>query len=272
MTNSNDAQQGNGPMDGPESNNGRQVSPQEMTGGSASAQDQDTPQGAQAARDADSPQQKEHADTLDIGVPEDLEPVTAKEGKTKRTVKQEILSWIGLLLTAVAIATLVRALLIEPIRVDGRSMLETLQDGEIVLVTKPKMLLGMLERGDVVICRFPTRETEYTLPVGASLDLSLTAHTLFLKRLVALPGDSVAVTGGVLYVNDEAVDEPYITYVARTDYPRRVLDRDQYMVMGDNRANSHDSRSSDVGPLTKDMIVGRAAFVLFPFSRIGMVK
>lgn len=200
------------------------------------------------------------------------EAPTGKEGKKKRTVKQEILSWIGLLLAAVAIATVVRALLMEPIKVDGRSMLETLQDGEIVLVTKPKMLLGRLERGDVVICRFPTREKEFTLPVGASLDLSVTNHTLFVKRLVALPGDTVAVIGGVLYVNDQAVQEPYVTYPSRADYPPRRLGADEYMVMGDNRANSHDSRSSDVGPLTKDMIVGRAAFVLFPLDRFGTVR
>lgn len=194
------------------------------------------------------------------------------EGKKKRTVKQEILSWVGLLLAAVAIATVVRALLIEPIKVDGRSMLETLQDKEIVLVTKPKMLLGRLERGDVVICRFPAREKEYRMRIGASLDVSVTNHTLFVKRLVALPGDSVAMSGGVLYVNDQAVEEPYITYPSMEEYPRRVLGDNEYMVMGDNRANSRDSRSAEVGPLTRDMIVGRAAFVLFPFSRLGPVK
>ena len=217
-------------------------------------------------------EQETKMDTPDTQTESTQQENAQEEGKKKRTVKQEILSWIGLLLAAVAIATAVRALLIEPIKVDGRSMLETLQHGEIVLVTKPKMLLGKLERGDVVICRFPTREKQYKLSIGASLDIGLTNHTLFVKRLVALPGDAVAILGGVLYVNDQPVEEPYVTHVSRMDYPRRVLQDNEYMVMGDNRANSHDSRSADVGPLTKDMIVGKASFVLFPFDRFGPVK
>ena len=108
-----------------------------------------------------------------------------KKEKKKKTVGQEILSWVGTLLLAVVIAMSVRALLFEPIRVDGKSMLETLQDGEIVLVTKPAVLLNKLERGDVVIVRFPNRNKVADLRLGAPLDLQLVSHELFVKRLVA---------------------------------------------------------------------------------------
>ena len=195
-----------------------------------------------------------------------------KKEKKKRTVGQEILSWVGTLLLAVVIAMTIRALLFEPIRVDGESMLETLQNGEIVLVTKPAVLLNKLERGDVVICRFPGRNKDYTLHLGAPLDLAFVSHELFVKRLVALPGDSVAVLDGKLYVNDVLVEEDYIAYPPVQNFARVTLGDDQYMVMGDNRRSSHDSRSRDVGPISRDMIVGKAAFVLLPLNKIRPVN
>lgn len=191
--------------------------------------------------------------------------------KKKRTVGQEILSWVGTLLFAVVLAMTIRIFLAEPIRVEGRSMLETLQDREIVLVTKPGVLLGKLNRGDVVIVRFPNRSRTTNIKVWGPLDVGFTQYDMFVKRLVALPGDSVAILGGVLYVNDEPVKEDYITYPSRTDFPRMVLGENQYMVMGDNRANSHDSRSSDVGPITRDMIVGKAKLVLLPLNKIRLI-
>ena len=224
---------------------------------------------------------KHSDDTAPQERPEQVQPAKAQEAakgkkakkeKKKRTVGQEILSWVWTLLAAVIIAGAIRALLIEPVRVQGGSMNNTLLDGEVMLVTKPEVLLGNLERGDVVICRFPGRNSTKTVHLGAPLDLSLTSHTLFVKRLVALPGDSVEVKAGVLYVNDQAVDEPYIEYPARTDYPRTVMGEDQYMVMGDNRAGSHDSRSYDVGPISKDMIVGHPKVVILPLNRIRTIK
>lgn len=207
----------------------------------------------------------------DLPEEETATPGKRKKEKKKKTVGQEILSWVGTLLLAVVLALTIRALLFEPIRVDGKSMLETLQDGEIVLVTKPAVLLNKLQRGDVVIVRFPNRSKTTALRLGAPLDLEFVSHELFVKRLVALPGDSVAVLNGQLVVNDAIVQEDYIDYPPRQDYPRRVLGPDEYMVMGDNRASSHDSRSSDVGPISRSMIVGKAEFVLLPLNKIRSI-
>ena len=195
-----------------------------------------------------------------------------KKEKKKKTLGQEILSWVGTLLLSVVLAMTIRALLFEPIRVDGKSMLETLQDGEIVLVTKPSVLLGNFKRGEVVICRFPGRNTPRSVHLGAPLDLQFVQHELFVKRLVALPGDSVAVQDGKLYVNDALVQEDYIVYPPMQNFGRVVLGEDQYMVMGDNRASSHDSRSRDVGPISRDMIVGKAVYVLLPLNKIRPIR
>ena len=192
-----------------------------------------------------------------------------KEEKKKKTVWEEIYSWIMLLITAVILAALFRGLVAEPIRVDGKSMINTLQDGEIVLVTKPRMLRGDLKRGDVVICHYPGRN-EHTWRVGATMTVEI--NTAFVKRLVALPGDTVAILDGQMFVNDTLVEEDYIDYLPTYDYPRRMLGRDEYFVIGDNRASSHDSRSSDVGPISEKMIVGHAKWVIFPLDKIRTIQ
>ncbi len=187
-------------------------------------------------------------------------------------VKKEIMSWILMLLAAVVIAVLIRTLVFEFIRVDGGSMNNTLIDGEIVFVTKFDYLSGNYQRGDAVLCRYPARNTENTLHLGAGLEMKLVSHTLFVKRLVALPGDSVAVMNGTLYVNDVPQTEAYVDYPPTYAYSRRVLGENEYFVLGDNRAVSHDSHSSDVGPISKDMIVGHIRTVLWPLSAIRGVE
>jgi signal peptidase I len=139
-------------------------------------------------------------------------------------------------------------------------------------VTKPAVLLNNLKRGEVVICRFPNRNTSRSIRLGSPVDLALVQHELFIKRLVAFPGDSVAVLDGKLYINDALVEEEYITYPPVRNFARITLGKDEYMVMGDNRRDSHDSRSGDVGAISYDMIVGKASFVLWPLNRMRPIK
>ena len=197
-----------------------------------------------------------------------------KKEKKKKTVWQEILSWVLTLLAAVVIASMVRLFIFEPVRVDGGSMNTTLKDGEVMLVTKPEILLGRMQRGDVIICRFPDRNSTARLKIAAPLDIALVSHTLFVKRLVGLPGDTVAVQGGHLYLNDKMVDEPYVDEerFGGKVFERYTLGEDEYFVLGDNRAGSHDSRYSEVGPITRDMIVGHAKVVILPLNKIRVIK
>ena len=193
-----------------------------------------------------------------------------KKEKQKKTVGQEIISWVLTILTALIIAGLIRALIFEPIRVDGHSMDKTLANNEIVFCSKLDYLLGEPQRGDVVICRYPGRSNKvFDLGAGLSLD----NYTLFVKRLVALPGDTVAVKNGALYVNGTVVKDPdAMGSKPYGEYPETLLGEDQYFVMGDNRGNSHDSRSSDVGPISRGAIMGHVKCVLFPFSSIRGIE
>ena len=190
-----------------------------------------------------------------------------KKEKKKKTVKQEIMSWVLTLLAAVAAALLIRMFIFEPIRVDGESMRNTLQDGEIVLVTKPGYLKGDIHRGDVIICRYPYRSSTASLNLGGSFEIGFTRHTLFVKRLIALPGDVLEIREGAVYVNGELVDESGIDMhtESTTNLGPILLGEDSYFVMGDNRGNSNDSRA--VGPISRDMIVGHVKRVILPLSK-----
>ena len=210
--------------------------------------------------------------TAEVPVPEPRRK--NKKEKVKRTVGQEILSWVLTIAVAVVAALLIRSLIFEPVRVDGHSMDDTLADGEIMLVTKydysstwlclpwqsteakenaPRFTLGGdPQRFDVVICRYPGR-----------------GDTNFVKRVIGLPGDTVQLIDGYLYVNGEKYDEPYINDEYRTGrlntFGPYTVPEGKFFVMGDHRNNSNDSRS--VGPIERNMIVGHVRRVVFPFGQ-----
>ncbi len=144
----------------------------------------------------------------------------------------------------------VRAYVFEIVRVEGPSMEPTLQSGEMLCVTKFDYIFSAPARGDVVVCRYPNREST------------------FIKRIVGLPGDTVMIKDGRTYVNDELVDESFVSYPAESDYGPVLIGNGQYLVMGDNRAVSHDSRADDVGTLKADYIIGHARSVVYPLSDI----
>ncbi len=198
---------------------------------------------------------------------------SAGKEKPKKSLQREILEWVATLLAAVLLAMVLRTFVFELVKVDGRSMNDTLADGEIMLVTKfrysstwlsfpwqsdeakenaPRFTVGGdPARFDVVICRYPGR-----------------GDTNFVKRVVGLPGDTVALKDGYLYVNGEKYDEPYINEAYRKGYinefPEYTVPEGEYFVMGDHRNNSNDSRAQ--GPISRNMIVGHVVQVLFPFS------
>ena len=188
-------------------------------------------------------------------IQEVLEPEKkkGKKEKEKKTLKQEIISWIVTLATAIVLALVIRTFIFEPIRVDGSSMADTLHNGEITFTFKTGYLFNDPQRQDVVICRYPNRK-EY-----------------FVKRVMGVPGDTIAILGTTVYINGQPVEEPYLT-AERNRYDHTMLPitlgENEYFVMGDNRDNSNDSRNlTKVGPITRDMIVGHVRQVVYPFDK-----
>ena len=168
-------------------------------------------------------------------------------------------------LCAAALALVISRFLFFFVRVKGGSMENTLKNGDVLLVTRR----GKYRRGEAVICRYPRRAVR-TLEINALF--TLTWHTLFVKRLVALPGDAVEIREGQLYVNDSPVPDPPAMGSPPRDYARRELRRNEYFVMGDNRRSSHDSRAHDVGPIAETMLQGHVKAVLWPLNRIRWVQ
>ncbi|MDR1569364.1 MAG: signal peptidase I [Oscillospiraceae bacterium] len=176
-----------------------------------------------------------------------------KSGDDKKSAGREILEWVISILVAVAIALIIRTFIFEPIRVDGESMLKTLSNNEYMIVTKPEYMFGEPSRFDVVICHYPNRKEN------------------FVKRIVGLPGDTVEMRDGYLYVNGDLYEEDYLAAELRPTYEGKwTLSDGEYFVLGDNRKNSNDSHL--IGPITKDMIVGHVRLVVWPLSEMRVVQ
>ena len=180
-------------------------------------------------------------------------------------VPQAVWDAAASVLCAFALALAITRFLAQLVRVKGSSMENTLKNGDLLLTVRP----GKYRRGEPVICRYPRRVTK---KVELNAAFTLTWHTLFVKRLVALPGDVVEIREGQLFVNDSAVPDPPLMAGPPRDYAPRRLGPKEYFVIGDNRRSSHDSRAADVGPLREGMLQGHVKAVLWPPKRIQIVK
>lgn len=163
---------------------------------------------------------------------------------------------VGAIVALCAVAVLglaIRFFGVGLVRITGASMNNTLKSGDIVLVTRFDYRGGQgPDFGDVVECRFPGRADTYV------------------KRVAGLPGDSIAFSQGFMTRNGEHISEPYVSSVTE-DYAID-LDVDQYLLLGDNRQESYDSRMPDMGPVGRDAFSGRARLIVWPISRIGAVN
>jgi len=136
-------------------------------------------------------------------------------------------------------------------RIESISMLPTFQPGQYVVVDKLSYLLGKPQRGDVIVFQYP-----------------LAPDKDYIKRVIGLPGETVSIGGGVVSVNGQPLNEPYIAAPPNLG-GTWALSPAQYFVMGDNRNNSSDSRSW--GPLERKYLIGKAVLVYWPPPGWGWV-
>lgn len=147
----------------------------------------------------------------------------------------------------VVVVVLIRTFIITPVRVDGDSMKNTLKNGDILLLYK----LSSIDRFDIIV-----------------LDEEKDNEKI-IKRVIGLPGETVAIKNGKIYINDKVIDDEY-AYGETTDYNKVTLRDDEYFILGDNRLISKDSRY--FGPIKDNEIKGKIVFRLFPFTKIGTVQ
>jgi len=163
-------------------------------------------------------------------------------------------AWLRDLVISVAVSTFIIIFLYQPVRVEGTSMLPVLEDQDRLFVNKLAYRVGEIHRGDVVVFLYPHDHQKS-----------------YIKRVIALPGDDLKIDHGNVFVNGKKLQEKYVPlrFEDSRTLPETVIPDHEYFVMGDHRSISSDSR--DFGPVDRDLIYGKAAFVYWPMEQVGVV-
>jgi signal peptidase I len=213
------------------------------------------------------------------GGPSAAGPEGPSPGEAGRPKRRFVGSTPFLILVAVVVAIVVKSFLIQAFYIPSESMEPTLDVGDRVFVNKFAYDIGDIGRGDVIVFANPNP--------GASQDRGVVAGFLhwlgegigvaqpededFIKRVIGLPGETIEIKDNVVYIDGQALDEPYLTGQARRfngDFPPTEIPTDGYFVMGDNRGNSADSRYG-LGFVPADRVIGKAFVVIWPPSHLG---
>jgi signal peptidase I len=173
-----------------------------------------------------------------------------------RPLLLSLATWLRDLMLSCLIAVLVILFLYRPVKVEGTSMMPSLFDQERLFINQftYKFGIGEIQRGDTVVFWFPKDPTKS-----------------YIKRVIGLPGDTVAVKDGLVYVNNNRLDERYVPpqYRDYDSHPPVHVGPDEYFVLGDHRVSSNDSRAWGLVP--RSYIYGKAVFVFWPLEHLGAV-
>ncbi|MCR5410801.1 MAG: signal peptidase I [Lachnospiraceae bacterium] len=165
----------------------------------------------------------------------------AAEAPQKVNVAKEVFEWIAVIIFAILFSFMLHAFVIVNATVPTSSMENTIMAGDRVIGSKLYYLRHDPQRGEIIMFDFPDDPT-----------------ILYIKRVIGLPGDHIEITGGVVYVNGEALDEPYLNVVTEGEWGPYDVPEGCYFMLGDNRNDSADSRYWKNTYLTRDGIVGKA--------------
>ena len=165
------------------------------------------------------------------------------EHKNKNTIK-DIVTYILIIIAIL----LFKKNVISPIKVNGESMMNTLHDGDIMIMNSISYRFSDIKRYDIVIIN--------------------DGNELIIKRVIGLPGDTVKCVNNKLYINGKRVRDKYAS--SKTSDFSVDVDAGEYFVLGDNRSNSMDSRV--FGTFKKKEILGKTSLTIFPFNRFGNKK
>jgi signal peptidase I len=163
--------------------------------------------------------------------------------------------WLRDLIISLAISCFIIIFLYQPVKVEGTSMMPSLEDQERIFVNKFVYRLEPIQRGDIIVFRYPRDPSKS-----------------FIKRVIGLAGDHIQIDAGRVFVNGKAIDEEYVphAYEDERSYAEVVVPPDSYFVLGDHRSLSNDSR--DFGPVGQSYIYGKAVFGYWPMDKMGRVR
>jgi signal peptidase I len=189
---------------------------------------------------------------------------------------KEVFQWVEAIVIAVIIALLIRGFIFEPVLVQGQSMENTLYNNQRLIVYKLGYYFSEPKRGDIIVLQYQKGTLEH-IPVLKNLKFFKKIipdidEVDFIKRVIAVAGDTVEIKDGSVYVNQEKLIEPYAkgktnSYNLETPI---IVGENEAFVLGDNRENSRDSRQ--IGLIKYDRIKGKAIFRVWPLKEIGVLK
>ncbi|RAL26183.1 signal peptidase I [Thermoflavimicrobium daqui] len=160
--------------------------------------------------------------------------------------------WLQAIGIAILLSIIVRFVVFEPSVVLGPSMEKTMVTGDLVMVNKLIYKIRDPKHGEIIVFHTDKQKD-------------------FIKRVIALPGETVEAKNNTVLVNGKAIDEPYLKNTQTLDFTPVTVPPKHVFVLGDNRTNSTDSRNKDVGPVSIDKIVGRADFIYWPISHLQWI-
>ncbi|ADQ04937.1 signal peptidase I [Caldicellulosiruptor owensensis OL] len=177
--------------------------------------------------------------------------------KLQNKVVKEAVEWILWIGGAVLIALILRTYVFSLVIVPTGSMLNTIQLNDRLFVYKLGYVLHIedVKRGDIVVFKYPDDR-----------------KTLYVKRVIGLPGDTIEIKDGVLYINGRVYKENYLKEPMLGSFGPYKVPPGHYFMMGDNRNDSHDSRFWEHKYVSRDDIIGKVVFRVWPLSRAGVVK
>ena len=189
----------------------------------------------------------------------ELEVETLSTDKSKREKLCNLLDWVVYILIVAVLAFLLLNYVAQRTLVDGTSMNPTLQDQDSVLMEKLSYRFGKPERYDIVVFRYLQKEETY-----------------YIKRIIGLPGETVQIIDGYVYINGERLESDIygndvMLSPGRASEPI-TLGKYEYFVLGDNRNGSSDSRSDSVGNVAMSQIVGKAFVRIWPLTEFEFLK
>ena len=187
--------------------------------------------------------------------PDDSEPDSKKE-KSKPNIKKNLIAFGICVVIAIVIALIITNFVASHTKVEGNSMESTLENGDDIIVEKFSYLTNNPERYDIIVFR----ESE---------------SVNYIKRVIALPGETIQITEGKIYINERAIFDAYGNAKMEdggiAEKPIK-LGQDEYFVLGDNRNASKDSRDKAVGVIKRDQIIGKAWLRVLPFDNFGKLE
>ena len=167
----------------------------------------------------------------------------------KRSFKREVFSWIACIVVTILLTEFILNFVIINANIPSGSMENTIMTNDNLIALRTSYWFKDPKRGDIIIFKYPEDEREW-----------------YIKRVIALPGETVQVKDGKVYINGSSkpLSEPYIKEEPVEDFGPYTVPKNGYFVMGDNRNNSNDAREWDIHYVSRDEILGKAWFRYYP--------